>query len=477
MSCSSLFLRDAVPSAFRLTAALALAAAASACSLSKLVDAKLPSGVSDPAAVNTRLGAIDRYKGAIFQFGAATSGMAAPQTAFIVSSGMLADELGSGQYNTPSSGTFTNYSVIDSRAATGDQTASGLDDLPKGTWSGLSAVRIRVQDAIPAVQTYAPNEAPDLVAHLHALAGMSETMLAELYCSGIVLTTINAGGGFTYGNTMTSEDVYTHALAQFDSALALVHDSTRIKNFIMVGRGRVLLDLGRYADAAAAVADVPTDFTYDNLHSLGVPGGVGVANFTANAGLQFGYGTLVDHEGGNGINYLSANDPRVTWTDRGPDNGGIWTTHVLSPDKWAKPDASKSVTIANGVEARLIEAEALLKANNASGWAAKLNDLRATAVTPAMPALPADSTTGATAALQLKVMFRERAMWLYLTGHRQGDMRRLVRQYGLPQDQVYPTGSYPAGPLGNYGTFVNFPAPQSEIASNPNFHGCINRDA
>jgi hypothetical protein len=78
---------------------------------------------------------------------------------------------------------------------------------------------------------------------------------------------------------------------------------------------------------------------------------------------------------------------------------------------------------------------------------------------------------------RIDLVFRERAFWLFLTGHRLGDMRRLVRQYGRNRDNVFPVGTYRAGPLGNYGNDVNVPAPASEILSNPKFSGCINRDA
>ena len=37
-------------------------------------------------------------------------------------------------------------------------------------------------------------------------------------------------------------------------------------------------------------------------------------------------------------------------------------------------------------------------------------------------------------------MFRERAFWLYLSGHRLGDLRRMVRQYGRSADAVFPGG-------------------------------------
>jgi hypothetical protein len=71
-------------------------------------------------------------------------------------------------------------------------------------------------------------------------------------------------------------------------------------------------------------------------------------------------------------------------------------------------------------------------------------------------------------------MFRERAFWLFGTGHRLGDLRRLVRQYGRGSETVFPTGNYFKGGL--YGTDVNIPVPFEE-RNNPNFTGCLDRGA
>ena len=46
-------------------------------------------------------------------------------------------------------------------------------------------------------------------------------------------------------------------------------DSVRFVNLARVGQGRALLDLGRYAEAAAAVASVPDDYRYDELFEPG----------------------------------------------------------------------------------------------------------------------------------------------------------------------------------------------------------------
>jgi hypothetical protein len=62
-------------------------------------------------------------------------------------------------------------------------------------------------------------------------------------------------------------------------------------------------------------------------------------------------------------------------------------------------------------------------------------------------------------------MFRERAFWLFSTGHRLGDLRRLVRQYGRTVNTTFPSGTFHKG--GTYGPDTNFPLPQSE-ENNPN---------
>ena len=101
-------------------------------------------------------------------------------------------------------------------------------------------------------------------------------------------------------------------------------------------------------------------------------------------------------------------------------------------------DASASVVVADGIEARLIEAEAQLQTNNFTGMRATLDALRGTI---GMPNLPTVSTRDAA----IDMLFSERAFWLYATGHRLGDMRRLIRQYLRPADAVFPTGDYHKG--------------------------------
>ncbi len=80
----------------------------------------------------------------------------------------------------------------------------------------------------------------------------------------------------------------------------------------------------------------------------------------------------------------------------------------------------------------------------------------------------------------MKLLFAERARWLWLTAHRLGDMRRLVRPkaqggYELPVNTVFPTGPYFKVNFANYGVDVNFPIPITE-KQNPNFSACLDRN-
>jgi hypothetical protein len=152
-------------------------------------------------------------------------------------------------------------------------------------------------------------------------------------------------------------------------------------------------------------------------------------------------------------------------------------------------------TLASGIEARLIEAEVALHSADPT-WLTLLNQLRETAPIPGtdqpapqqLPDLtdPGDSPNDSA---RVTLLFAERAAWLFVTGERQGDLRRLLRQNSwLHQQQVYPVGPYTLPnntTIGGghsfvrvsqvYGTNVNAPVSSTEL-QNPKFHGCLDRN-
>jgi starch-binding outer membrane protein, SusD/RagB family len=127
-----------------------------------------------------------------------------------------------------------------------------------------------------------------------------------------------------------------------------------------------------------------------------------------------------------------------------------------------------NMPLATGTEAALIRAESLLRGGQSAEYLSILNPLRASI---GLAALPDPVNPGA----RVDQLFEERALWLWLTSHRLGDLRRLIRQYGRVAEQVFPVGVTIFGEP--YGTDVNLPIPIDE-ANNPNFQGgCLNRDA
>jgi hypothetical protein len=291
------------------------------------------------------------------------------------------------------------------------------------------------------------------------LNGFTYVIVAEGYCNGIPVG--NADDANPKTEILSNVDLYNRAIAQFDTALATAAASdAKVRNAALIGKARALVNLDRYADAATAVAAVPTDYVYNVEYS----------NTTIiNDVYDWMYATPnfgpSDREGGNGLNYVSSRDPRIkvdaTQTRPGQDGTPIWRTLMFT-----RGDAP--VPLATGIEARLIEAEDMLDKNNVTGWLGKLNAARAT-----LAALPTLADPG-TPAGRVDLLFRERAFWMYFTSHRVGDLRRLVRQYGRAPNTVWPTGSYFKG--GVYGPDMNLPPSQAE-RNNPEYKGCTNRDA
>src|SRR5690606_22234228 len=115
--------------------------------------------------------------------------------------------------------------------------------------------------AIGLLAEYAPGSEA-LRGHMYAAQAYAAIFLAEVFCSGIPLSTLDYTGDFTYKPGSTTEQVYAHALALLDTALTLTGDSARFTHLAHVGRARALLGLGRFAEAATAVVDVPDDFRY-----------------------------------------------------------------------------------------------------------------------------------------------------------------------------------------------------------------------
>lgn len=285
-----------------------------------------------------------------------------------------------------------------------------------------------------------------------ALAGMSYLFLGELWCSGTPVS--QRAPTVELGNPFSTAELFARAIERLTAAAASTGGDARIQNLVAVLRGRTLLNQGQFAAAATAVASVPTSYVYNFIH------GAPPARQTNQIQLQTASDiySVSNLEGGNGLNFASANDPRVPVTATGLSrNDGV--TPMVVAKKYPTIDAP--VAMVTGVEARLIEAEAALQATNPALWLSKLNEARApiAALTPL--------TDPGTQPARVDLTFRERAFWFYLTAHRLGDLRRLVRQYGRAEESVYPTGAYHKQGLTRGGQAALI-VPQPE-ENNPNY--------
>ena len=428
-----------------LVLAVALGLPLGGCSIDDLLRISSPNAI-DPGKLDNASGAAALRAGAIADFAFAIDGDGGGTEGQSLVSGLLADEW-------RNSDTFGTRQEIDQRAM----------ELANGTLTGvfrsIQAARLSAERATAALLATSADTTNDpRIAEMRTLAGFTYVTIGENYCSGVPLP----AEGQTDAPPVATAAILNQGIARFDAALNnFAGDNSRLWG-AQVGKARALLDLGQFANAGALVATVPDAFTLQIEHSISThreQNGVYVFNALS------ARWSISDLEGGTGLPFLTANDPRLRYLASGVGFDGATPLFI----SLRYTDFSDPTPLATGTEARLIEAEAALQAADYTTWLAKLNGLRTAA---GMSTLADPGATPDTAA-RTNLTFRERGFWLFVTGHRLSDLRRLVRQYGLAVETVFPTGTYMKG--GTYGTDVNIPVPTDE-QNNPSFKGCIDRN-
>ncbi len=406
------------------------------------VDVATPSSLSDKSALPVlRTGAMGDFSVAFDANG---------DDNVVSYTGLLSDELLNAE-------TFPTRIEIDQRSV--QPVNSNLD----GVHRTLQRARASARRAADAYAKFDATSAGRL--EMLNFEAMTFVFFSEQYCNGVTLSTLTAEGASIYGDQMTGIQLLDKAVVTFDSVITLGGTSvvsavaTQV-NLAKVGKARALLNLNKVTEASAAVAGVPTSFAYQFAHSENTGRQNNGIFLTGAINRRF---SIANNKGGTGLAYVTDNDPRVVATrGTGSASTGFDGLTPLYVPSAKYPNRSASTTLAGGREARLIEAEAQLRSSNTAGALATLNALRATqaGLTPL-------------AAVDTDVLFKERAYWMWLEGHRLGDLRRLVRQYSRSASTVFPSGAYPKG--GAYGSDMNFPIPVSED-NNPKNKGCIDRN-
>jgi hypothetical protein len=422
--------------------------------------------VTDPdiiPIVNSAAGALAVRNGVILRLAQVTAGLGGngPDNLFIYG-GLLADEYRSGD-------TFVQRNDMDQRRW--DPTNTFL----AGPFRSLNRVRVQGGGAIAALRQYAPTPASN-IGLMFAFIAFVENLAGEYYCNGIPLSEV-VGVDIVYGDGVPYDSLFKLAIANADSALQnrAGADSARVRQLAAIVKGRALLNRGQFAAAAAAVGQVADAFRYEVTYS-----DIAGQNEIWNLNTSIKRYTVADSEGTVGLPFVSANDPRVPIKTGGPVFDSALPITASLEGIWGQ---FSPVAVATGIEARLIEAEAALRAGTYAAWISTINSLRTnTSLYPppqsgftSGPDLTDLADPGATpdTAARTNLMFYERAFWLFSTGHRLGDLRRLIRQYGRDPATVFPTGDYLKGGL--YGDAVSLPVPFDE-QNNPKFTQCTDRN-
>ncbi len=437
----------------------------------------LPDGTRSPETYHSREGGLMLAEAALRQFRTLWRDM-------VINTGLLTDEL--------SSIATTERSMLDVRSLPEPNAILGLQPYGYG-YDALQKLRGQARLARAVLAEYAPDLSSAVRGRLYAFEGYAEIWLADLFCSGIPLSTIDFKGDFTYQPPSTTDEVYAHAITLFDSALVLSADSAAVRILAQVGKGRAFLALGEYAKAEASVADVQSNDAYRLRTAFRYN--------LADRNILAGYAEVSDQEGQNGLPFRTNGDPRTASPlKRVPFHSTPGYRDIFFPNKYA-PSDSNWVAIASGIEAQLVRAEAALHRNEFSNWLTQLNRLRTTGAYTRIDTLYTDTTHTTIARIDtlwkagdggipgLKLLedpqtnqgrialhFAERAAWLFVSAQRQGDLRRLVRVYGLAPTDLYPIGVYIGSSDGGaYGDAITVPIPSAE-RRNPMFRGCLSRD-
>jgi len=446
----------------RSAALIAIVAAACTDPKQTLLDAPINT-IIDTSAASSAAGADALRIGALSRLRQITAGSGAGDSPWMFA-GLITDEW-------KSSDTFSQRNETDQRQVQ-DNNANWTPIV-----RDLYRARTSAREAINALKTYAPTPTANL-GQMYMVMATAELFIAEWICNGAPISEDPTPP------QATNAEVYAVAAAHADSAVSLSAGtdafSVSVRNAAAVLKGRILVEQGKFPEAAAAVASVPTSFQLLATFSL-TSGSNQIWSLNTSA-KRWTVGDSFDVTGilKNSLPYASAKDPRIPVTGttlgtspagRGFDN----STNFIFTTLWARTDPTP---IWSGIDARLIEAEAKLKANDLAGMMTILNALRTAPQnlgainTPAMATLATPGTT----ADAVNLFFREKAFWTYSRGQRLGDLRRLIRLYGRAPDgsDTFPAGTFFKG--GNYSTDVNFPMTVDET-NNPNYTKCIDRKA
>lgn len=362
-------------------------------------------------------------------------------------------------------GTFTSWEATDQRDLS--------MDLTPGNWDETQVARQSAEDAIALFEENVGNPEFEDVSGLlqegiavgHFYGGYQHVLMAEFYCEMVIEE---------IGPVASPEEALQKGITMLEEAESVANEVGRsdLATAARIGRARANLQLGNYSAAADLVSGVPDDFLFVSEYSANTPQQENLI-----FQLSYGINAAVRASVGDGTQENRHNERWEyydEWVDQGlvdPDPGiQAFESSVRVQAQRLHDRRGSNIHLASGWEARMIQAEALLRDGQVQAAEDTVNRLLTSSdqsmnpmsmITPNL-SLGAFDPVDFTGNLQndLEEMARARASGLWLSTDRQATLRRLKVQDGV---DLYPDQSL--------GDAHCFPIPREEANTNPNVPG------
>lgn len=290
------------------------------------------------------------------------------------------------------------------------------EDAHRARWTAEGGLQ-RMQNEIEGYEF----EGNPLTARAYLMAGLSNRWLGENFCEAVYSGPYEEDTGEVLPRTAAFE----RGLSEFQESLehAELAGDDELLHAARGGIAQMHLNLGQYEQAAAAAAQVPTDFLY-------------VAHYSDNEDREYNEIWSETHNRAEISAYaalagsFTPADARAPYVDCRHEScesgatGADGSTPHLQQMKY--PDRGADIPLVKGTEMRLIEAEAALQAGDLATFNDKVNEARAHYDLDPIEATSIGSGVSGDAESMTAwdVLDRERHLTLWLEARRLRDLDR-----------------------------------------------------
>ncbi len=340
------------------------------------------------------------------------------------------------------SGSYADTGYFRTGVAEQDEVNGIWEQAHEAVW--MSELHIaRIESLLEASEFQASND----VSRALVFEGIAHRTLGENYCQ-VVYSEPDE-----YGSLTPRSVAFDSAIVAFSAALSFGSDNHTAAN---AGLASAHAALGNWAQAVSFAQNVPDDFRFDVYYDINDNANV-IYDETHDRAEMSAFNTLAGS--------MNPQDPRAPFTNC--ELGGCSTTNGADgiTTMWRQEkvlDEGDEIVALSGKEARLIEAEAALRAGNLTEFTTQINRVRALY---GMDPIAEPATAGALEYPNAwddgwSILDGERHLTLWLEGRRLWDLDRWDHPF-LNGGKVV----WDPEPIRD----ACMPVPQGECSVNPNF--------